>query len=273
MAEHIVYDNGLKYTFHDDETFNAFHNGEAYFDESKTLRRKDNGQICKSVRVEADDRFGCDGNNDNYSNDETDISSSQNNDLPFPWNIIFKAIYFYSTNEEVRNTVNGLMNFVAPKAKDFFCSKIMPSLKKLPRKTKGKIIKLLNKTIEIPTPKVFKKTQKNTKLILVKKHQNLKQSKKNVNMSKNEVGQEMLNILMCLYAINASSEKLKNAGIDLDEKTLLEELNNPKVVKQFKQYMKNPKALPLTTVNEINLMSIPAKKEAIKVDSMGEKNR
>lgn len=83
----------------------------------------------------------------------------------------------------------------------------------------------------------------------------------------------MLNILMCLYAINASSEKFKNAGIDLDEKTLLEELNNPKVVKQFKQYMKNPKALPLTTVNEINLMSIPAKKEAIKVDSMGEKNR
>lgn len=75
MAEHIVYDIGLKYTFHDDET---------------------------------------------------DISSSQNNDLPFPWNIIFKAIYFYSTNEEVRNTVNGLMNYVAPKAKDFFAVKLCP---------------------------------------------------------------------------------------------------------------------------------------------------
>ncbi len=266
MAEHIVYDNGLKYTFHDDDTFNAFHNGEAYFDESKTLRRKDNGQICKSVKVEADDRFGCDGNNDNYSNDEKDISSSQNYDtLHFPYNIFLKVIYYYFTNDEMHSTVNELVKYVAPKAKDFFCSKIMPSLKNGLREIKGQATKMFNELMEKPNPKLKKQAQTSAKSISVKKlkTQNSKQSYKKVYMTENEVAQEKQKILLCLYTIHESSEKLKNAGI-LDEKTLLEEL--------IKQYMENPRALPLTTASEINLISLPKRNEAIKVDSIEEKN-
>ena len=272
MSEHIEYYNGLKYTFHDDDTFNAFRNGEAYFDENQTLRRKDNGQICKSVKVEADDRFGCDGNNDDYSNDEEDTSSFQNYDtLPFSNNIFLKAIYYYCTNEEVHNTVNELVKYVAPKAKDFFCSKIMPSLKKGIGKIKDQAIKMFNEFMGKPNPKLKKQAQTNAKLISVKKPHNSKQSDKKVYMTEDEIAQERQKILFCLYTIYESSEKLKNAE-RLDEKTLLEELNNPEVVKQFKQYMQNPKALPLTSANKINLISLPERKEAIKVNSMEEKN-
>ena len=57
MAICIVRANGFKYTFYDDETYNLYMSGEAYFDEGQTLRRrKGRGNICNRVKVEPDDR-------------------------------------------------------------------------------------------------------------------------------------------------------------------------------------------------------------------------
>ncbi len=57
MAIHVVYANGFKYTFYEDETYNLYISGEAYFDETQTLRkRKGRGNYCKPVKVEPDDR-------------------------------------------------------------------------------------------------------------------------------------------------------------------------------------------------------------------------
>lgn len=268
MAKHIMYEGGLKYTFPDDDTYNAYQNQEAFFDESQTFRRN-NGQIYKGIKVEADDRSDSENNNDDYTNEEENASSSQNYDtLPFPFNILVKAIYIYRTNEEVQTIVNELVISIAPIAKEFFISKIIPFVKKEIGKIKYKATKMINELMEKPNLKSKKQTQTNAQSISVKT-QNSKRSDKKIYMIEEEVAQERFKILLSLYTIYESSEKLKNAEI-IDDKTLLEELNNPKVIKQFKQnmqnpevikqfyqYMQNPKALPLSAVDEINLIGLP----------------
>lgn len=58
MAKHIVRNNGFKYIFHDDETYDLYRSGKGYFDARQQFRNRSNGRLCpgKQPFVEADDR-------------------------------------------------------------------------------------------------------------------------------------------------------------------------------------------------------------------------
>lgn len=234
MSIHVVRKNGFKYTFYDDETYNLYMSGEAYFDEGQTLRkRKGRGNICNRVKVEPDDRP--------IVVQKQPIVIQQ----PPEYHPIIDVIK-ESAAEGLREVIHmGINWLVYDEIPYLWREKIKPEIadfkeyKKNGGKTKAEI--LLEKS---QAQESVSSTQLSFK---PKTEQSAKKA-----MTEEEILDEKRKAVLHYIGLLESLTKLHNAGV-IDKNSALEQLTNPAAIEQFNQALSsNPNLLEMTKSNEIS---------------------
>ena len=233
MSIHIVRKNGFKYTFYDDETYNLYISGEAYFDEGQTLRkRKGRGNICNRVKVEPDDR--------------PIVVQKQ----PI---VVQRPPEYHPVRDAVREGLADILSEVIHMGVDWFFNdempylwneKIKPGFKQRKENKKNGRKLIIDQVIE------ERAKQESTTTQIVSKPKS--ESKANNMMTGDEIRDEQRKAVLHYIGLLESLTKLHNAGV-IDKNSVIEQLTTPAAIEQFNQALSsNPNLLEMTKSNDIS---------------------
>lgn len=227
MSIHVVHKNGFKYTFNDDETYNLYISGEAYFDEGQTLRkRKGRGNICNRVKVEPDDRPIVVQKQPIVIQKPPEYHPIRDAAIEVLADILSEVIHM------------GVDRFVHDEMPYLWNEKIKPGFKQLKENKKNGRKLIIDQVIK------ERAKQESTTTQLASKPRF--ESKANNKMTEDEILEEKRKALLCFIGLLESLTKLHNAGV-IDKKSTLERLTDPDTIEQFNSTISaDPNLLEMT---------------------------